>query len=247
MIKIDQAKSTGGITTACSGRASSQRASYPQRFVRTADAGRWAANFFYCDMYMNEDEISELIRELQPGSEDFWFIQAKLPEGWQAIEWAKKLQRWDLVIEIAKACNYNELLVLAWHAERQGKKLSKEESLNFCQQVRDCTLEGLIAARQIQNQQVEPGFLDSLAQHSSDLGEFDKTLNYLKQRLPFIPQDGKVHIGREALHFGHKANDAKDYLAARALYQFCLDIIIEENPDNKLGIASILDLWPLMN
>jgi hypothetical protein len=190
---------------------------------------------------MDEKTVSELISELQTVPLEFEFVYAKLLQCRQAIEWAKQLQRWDLVIEIASVCSYNtkDLNSFSGRNEPQGKILTEEEKRNFCQQLRVLAVEGLTAARQKGNQNREYGFLIALVRLSDYLDDFDRSLNYLRE-LRSIPGKSNLVVGEKALQIGHKANSVRDYVAARNLYQFCLDIVVNE-VGNKGGEANILD------
>lgn len=188
---------------------------------------------------MNEEELSELIEKIEQSSENFWLVQSKLPQCHQAVEWAKQTERWDLVIKAAQACKYEHLTRSIWAAKLQNKKISDEEKLNFCRQMQNLALVGLMAARHIKDKQAEQVFLSTLSQLSVELGNFDKTLDYLKQRLSFVPIERRWDIiGREAFHFGNAASKKGDYSTARALFQLSLDLM---ESSNKYGTANILD------
>jgi tetratricopeptide (TPR) repeat protein len=180
---------------------------------------------------MNEKMILELLAYIQSHKVEFSVIQTKLELCRQAIEWAKQVQRWDLVIEFTE--------ILTYHFIYSIDEDSPEIDNSFWEQGRSFAKEGLLATQQVKNQDKELGFLMDLAQLSGYLQDFKMAINYLEQASNLVTPNRKGYIAREFYLLGNRAgNLAKDFLTARICYQASLDIFQEL--DNNPAMADVL-------
>ncbi len=189
---------------------------------------------------MDEETVMGLLGYIESHYADAEAIQSKWGQYARAVEWAKLLKRWDLIIKLLDTLSYH---LTHSHIPDQGVEtsLSRSETMkSFWQQGRALVMEGLLAARQAGDQVSEAKFLGELARLESYLGGFETAVDCLKRKELLVKSAlEKWNVSRELLLLGNRANARENFLAARMCYQASLCMLQARN--NKRGMADVLD------
>lgn len=192
---------------------------------------------------MDEKRVLELLDCVQAHGREPGIIQTKIDQCSQAIEWAKRAQRWDWIIEFAsvllKQFTYSRAPVHSMQ-EQEAQHVS-EHAKSFWEQTRFFAAQGLLAARQAADQMAESGFLGELARIAGYLNDYEVAVDCLRQKAYLVESDiEKLGVARNLGLLGNQANGQKNFLAARACYQASLEI--QQVVGNKAAMADALDL-----
>lgn len=184
---------------------------------------------------MNEKAALELLNYVRSYSDGSDSIQVSLNQCGRAIAWAKQAQNWSLVMELAYALS-DHFASLAITEDENTE--TSDITRNLWEQGRTFAVEGLLVAKQLENQEQELKFLVKLSELSGYLNDFDAALDYLKQELRLVRPDMKWRSGRAVFLLGRQANSLENFLAARSCYQTSLDIY--QKLDKKDAMAEVL-------
>jgi hypothetical protein len=202
---------------------------------------------------MDEKTFMELLNYIDSNYTNHVALHARSEQYAQAVEWARQSQRWDLILSLG-----HDLYSHYVHSKHEFLNIGESEppsenARDFWEQGRWLAMQGVLAAREVNNPMEELWFLGMLSRLSMYLGDFQVALGDARQQLRLaedmeMSREERVTMKADIVHrihvLGNEANRNKDFLAARACYQTVLDAYQEHN--DKYLMAEEL-LWIMAN
>ncbi len=186
---------------------------------------------------MNEEMALEMLAHIRSHAIEIVTLDSKLEQYKQVIEWAEQSERWDLVIDLVDAlCYFFAFSRSALNAE-QDKEQLLETVRSFWQNGKEFSIQGLVAAQQIESQDAKIQFLEYLAQFAARLGDFDTALDCMQQQIHWVTPDIKWGVAYRLFRLGQQASYPEQRATSNALFRSSLEIFQELNDRSAMADA----------